>query len=150
MLWISPNNFAYQKSRRGWNYHWKMIFSTIFHLYSKIHNKQSLEGRKLEQVVCWCKFTSFLKLGVNRIFWRVLVRQLMKIDDFFAVLEKEKWKPVYRNGCECRKDRLVRMKRQRIVLCWKLDDFKIKFIIKLHHFALKNWMSHTSSLNCSK
>ena len=150
MLWIAPKNFAYQKSRGGWNYHWKMIFSTLFHLYTKIHIKQPLEGRKLEQVVCWCKLTSFLKLCVNWIFLGVLVRQVMKNDDFFAVLEKENRRPVYRNGCECRKDWLVRMKRQRIVICWKLDDCKIKFIIKLHHFALKNWMSHTSALNCSK
>ena len=93
MLWIAPNNFAYQKSRGGWNYHWKKIFSTIFHLYSKIHIKQSLEGRKLEQVVCWCKFTSFLKFGVNRIFWGALIRQLRKNNDFFAVFGEKKEGP---------------------------------------------------------
>ena len=125
------------------------IFSTISHLYSKSHNKQSLEGGNLEQVVCWSKFTWSLKFGVNRNFWGVLVRQLMKNNDFFAVFGEKTWRRTCSIGSDCRKGWLIRMKRQRVVICWKSKDCKIKPIPYLHHFALKNWMFDTSPLKCS-
>ena len=101
----------------------------FFHLYSKRYNEGSLESRSSEQIVCWCKLTWFLKLGVNRTFWWVLVRQLMKNKDFFAVFGEKKWRPIYRTESECRKEGPIRMKRWRIVICWKLEECKIKLII---------------------
>ena len=66
----------------------KWILSVVSGIYSIRHIKRSLQSRHLERNFCWRNFTSFLKFDINRISWGVLVRQLMKNDDLFAVLNE--------------------------------------------------------------